>query len=111
LSESLSSNNLLERLFSKGLLFFGFFYSHHLLVDWSARWRDSYGTSGQVETPKGVKRQEAHRTPRGKRAAWSEGQLLSKATIYVKTTFRNEPKKKAVFKIEHCFYFFLKNMK
>jgi hypothetical protein len=34
--------------------------------------RDSYGTSGQVETPNGAKRQEAHRTPRGKRAAGAE---------------------------------------
>ncbi|WP_394604422.1 hypothetical protein [Fictibacillus sp. UD] len=34
--------------------------------------RDSYGTSGQVETPNGAKRQEAHRTPRGKRASGTE---------------------------------------
>jgi hypothetical protein len=44
----------------------------------------SYGTSGQVETPNGAKRQEAHRTPRGKRAAWSGNQLLSKVTMYAK---------------------------
>ncbi|MDM5315360.1 hypothetical protein QUF49_05085 [Fictibacillus sp. b24] len=43
--------------------------------------RDSYGTSGQVETPNGAKRQEAHRTPRGKRATWSEKQLLSRAAM------------------------------
>ncbi|MDM5315545.1 hypothetical protein QUF49_06015 [Fictibacillus sp. b24] len=34
--------------------------------------RDSYGTSGQVETPNGAKRQEAHRSPRGKRASETE---------------------------------------
>ncbi|MFG6496024.1 hypothetical protein P8610_11730 [Fictibacillus sp. UD] len=34
--------------------------------------RDSYGTSGQVETPNGAKRQEAHRKPRGKRASGAE---------------------------------------
>ncbi|MFG6493848.1 hypothetical protein P8610_00680 [Fictibacillus sp. UD] len=38
---------------------------------------DSYGTSGQVETPNGAKRQEAHRSPHGKRATWSRNQLLS----------------------------------
>ncbi|MFG6497653.1 hypothetical protein P8610_20000 [Fictibacillus sp. UD] len=43
--------------------------------------RDSYGTSGQVETPNGAKRQEAHRTPRGKRASWSGDQLLTKAAM------------------------------
>ncbi|MDM5315658.1 hypothetical protein QUF49_06580 [Fictibacillus sp. b24] len=46
--------------------------------------RDSYGTSGQVETPNGAERQEAHRTPRGKRASWSGNQLLTKATLYKK---------------------------
>jgi hypothetical protein len=54
--------------------------------------RDSYGTSGQVETPNGAKRQEADRTPRGKRAAWSGNQLLSIATMYAKTAFRKELK-------------------
>ncbi|MDM5317713.1 hypothetical protein QUF49_17015 [Fictibacillus sp. b24] len=44
--------------------------------------RDSYGTSGQVETPNGAKRQEAHRTPRGKRAAWSGNQPLSRTTTF-----------------------------
>ncbi|MFG6496891.1 hypothetical protein P8610_16135 [Fictibacillus sp. UD] len=39
---------------------------------------DSYGTSGQVETPNGAKRQEAHRTPRGKRATWSGNQLFQR---------------------------------
>ncbi|MFG6497362.1 hypothetical protein P8610_18510 [Fictibacillus sp. UD] len=43
---------------------------------------DSYGTSGQVETPNGAKRQEAHRTPRGKRATWNGNQLLPKATKF-----------------------------
>ncbi|MFG6496305.1 hypothetical protein P8610_13140 [Fictibacillus sp. UD] len=33
--------------------------------------RDSYGTSGQVETLNGAKRHEAHRTLHGKRATWS----------------------------------------
>ncbi|MDM5317870.1 hypothetical protein QUF49_17805 [Fictibacillus sp. b24] len=46
--------------------------------------RDSYGTSGQVETPNGAKRQEAHRTPRGKRASWSGNQLLSEAQTFIK---------------------------
>ncbi|MDM5315640.1 hypothetical protein QUF49_06490 [Fictibacillus sp. b24] len=44
--------------------------------------RDSCGTSGQVETPNGAKRQEAHRTPRGKRATWSGNQPLSRTTEY-----------------------------
>ncbi|MDM5318390.1 hypothetical protein QUF49_20665 [Fictibacillus sp. b24] len=43
--------------------------------------RDSYGTSGQVETPNGAKRQEANRTPRGKRATWSGKQLLTQASL------------------------------
>ncbi|RZT21846.1 hypothetical protein EV282_0912 [Fictibacillus sp. BK138] len=33
-----------------------------------------------METPSGAKRQEAHRTPRGKRAAWSGNQLLLKVS-------------------------------
>ncbi|MDM5316038.1 hypothetical protein QUF49_08550 [Fictibacillus sp. b24] len=33
-------------------------------MEWKVR--DSCGTRGQVETPNGAKRQEAHRTPRGK---------------------------------------------
>ncbi|OOE13814.1 hypothetical protein UN64_00955 [Fictibacillus arsenicus] len=37
------------------------------------------------ETPNGAKRQEAHRTPRGKRATWSGNQPLSRATMYAKT--------------------------
>jgi hypothetical protein len=57
------------------------------------RARDSYGTSGQVETPNGAKRQEAHRTPRGKRVAWSGNQLLLKATMYAKTAIRKEQQK------------------
>jgi hypothetical protein len=32
------------------------------------------------ETPKGAKREEAHRTPRGKRASWSGNQHLLIAT-------------------------------
>ncbi|MDM5314468.1 hypothetical protein QUF49_00590 [Fictibacillus sp. b24] len=48
--------------------------------------RDSYGTSGQVETPNGAKRQEAHRSPRGKRATWSVNQLLTKATMQYPST-------------------------
>jgi hypothetical protein len=55
---------------------------------------DSYGTSGQVETPNGAKRQEAHRTPRGKRATWSGNQLLTKATMNTKSAFRKEPLEK-----------------
>ncbi|OOE13728.1 hypothetical protein UN64_00475 [Fictibacillus arsenicus] len=34
--------------------------------------RDSCGTSGTGETPKGAKRQEAHRPPRGKRVPGAE---------------------------------------
>jgi hypothetical protein len=49
----------------------------------------------QVETPNGAKRQEAHRTPRGKRVAWSGNQLLLKATMYAKTAFRKNNKKPA----------------
>ncbi|MDM5314615.1 hypothetical protein QUF49_01350 [Fictibacillus sp. b24] len=40
-----------------------------------------------METPKGAKRQEAHRTPRGKRAAWSADQPLPRATKFEKTAF------------------------
>ncbi|MDM5315558.1 hypothetical protein QUF49_06080 [Fictibacillus sp. b24] len=43
---------------------------------------DSYGTSCQVETPNGAKRQEAHRSPHGKRATWSGNQLLSNAFFF-----------------------------
>jgi hypothetical protein len=39
------------------------------------------------ETSNGAKRQKAHRPPRGKRAAWSGNQLLSKATLYSETAF------------------------
>ncbi|RZT16404.1 hypothetical protein EV282_3511 [Fictibacillus sp. BK138] len=39
--------------------------------------RDSCGISGTGETPKGAKRQEARRPPRGKRATWSGNQPLS----------------------------------
>ncbi|MDM5314763.1 hypothetical protein QUF49_02090 [Fictibacillus sp. b24] len=49
--------------------------------------RDSYGTSCHVETPNGAKRQEAHRTPRGKLATWSRNQQLSKTTLFTKTAF------------------------
>ncbi|MFG6496028.1 hypothetical protein P8610_11750 [Fictibacillus sp. UD] len=31
-----------------------------------------------METPKGAKRQEAHRTPHGKRATWSEINCLTR---------------------------------
>ncbi|MDM5314656.1 hypothetical protein QUF49_01555 [Fictibacillus sp. b24] len=65
--------------------------------------RDSYGTSGQVETPKGAKRQEAHRTPRGKRAAWSGKQPLSKAIIYAKTT-KKKPVRRQVFSTLSLYY-------
>jgi hypothetical protein len=34
--------------------------------------RDSCGISGTGETPKGAKREEAHRTPRGKRVSETE---------------------------------------
>ncbi|MDM5314701.1 hypothetical protein QUF49_01780 [Fictibacillus sp. b24] len=47
--------------------------------------RDSYGTSGQVETSNGAKRQEAHRTPRGKRATWSGNQLPPRTPTNTKT--------------------------
>ncbi|MDM5316693.1 hypothetical protein QUF49_11860 [Fictibacillus sp. b24] len=47
--------------------------------------RDSYGTICQVETPNGAKRQEAHRTPHGKRATWSGNQQPTKTTVYTKT--------------------------
>ncbi|ANX11324.1 hypothetical protein ABE41_004845 [Fictibacillus arsenicus] len=36
------------------------------------------------ETPKGAKRQEAHRTPLGKRASWNRNQQLSRATKFFK---------------------------
>ncbi|WP_394604048.1 hypothetical protein [Fictibacillus sp. UD] len=42
--------------------------------------RDSCGTSGQVETLNGAKRQGAHRSPRGKRSTWSADQPLSRAS-------------------------------
>jgi hypothetical protein len=47
----------------------------------------SCGTSVTGETPNGAVRQEAHRTLRGKRAAWNGNQLLSKATKLAKTAF------------------------
>jgi hypothetical protein len=37
------------------------------------------------ETPNGAERQEAHRTPRGKRATWNGNQLHSKTTKFAKT--------------------------
>jgi hypothetical protein len=40
----------------------------------------SCGTSVTGETPNGAERQEAHRTPRGKRATWNANQLLSNTT-------------------------------
>jgi hypothetical protein len=68
--------------------------------------RDSYGTSGQVETPSGAKRQEAHRTPRGKRATWSGNQLLTKASLYTNTKcLKNKIKKHALYRREHAFIF------
>ncbi|WP_394605182.1 hypothetical protein [Fictibacillus sp. UD] len=47
--------------------------------------RDSCRTSGQVETPKGAKRQEAHRTPCGKRASETE------SNSFQNTTKQNQP--------------------
>ncbi|MDM5316824.1 hypothetical protein QUF49_12530 [Fictibacillus sp. b24] len=38
--------------------------------------RDSCRTSGQAETPKGAKRQEAHRTPCRKRASETESNRI-----------------------------------
>jgi hypothetical protein len=38
--------------------------------------RDSCGSSVTGETPQSQGGEEAHRTPRGKRAAWSRNQLL-----------------------------------
>jgi hypothetical protein len=56
------------------------------LASWLERKvRDSYGTSGQVETPNGAKQQEAHRTPHGKRA----GHLL----LHYKVEFTMQDKK------------------
>jgi hypothetical protein len=49
--------------------------------------RDSSGTSGTGETPKGATRQEAHRPPRGKRASWNGSQPLPKATMFTETAF------------------------
>jgi hypothetical protein len=43
--------------------------------------------SRQVETPNGAERQEAHRSPHGKRATWSGNQLLPKATKDTKNIF------------------------
>ncbi|MDM5314448.1 hypothetical protein QUF49_00470 [Fictibacillus sp. b24] len=50
--------------------------------------RDSYGTSGQVETPNGAKRQEAHRTPRGKRAYGTETNNIQEHLGFSKTIFK-----------------------
>ncbi|MDM5316835.1 hypothetical protein QUF49_12585 [Fictibacillus sp. b24] len=45
-----------------------------------------------METPNGAKRQEAHRTPRGKRASWSGNQLLSEQQCTQKQLlFQNIP--------------------
>jgi hypothetical protein len=44
--------------------------------------RDFCGTSGQVETPNGAKRQEAHRTPRGKRAPGAEINRFQQLQIF-----------------------------
>ncbi|MDM5316611.1 hypothetical protein QUF49_11450 [Fictibacillus sp. b24] len=41
-----------------------------------------------METPNGAKRQEAHRTPRGKRATWSGNQPLSKTAMNTKTAVK-----------------------
>ncbi|WP_394605932.1 hypothetical protein [Fictibacillus sp. UD] len=45
--------------------------------------RDSYGTSGQVETPNGAK--QAHRTPRGKRAYGTETNNIQEQLVFSKT--------------------------
>jgi hypothetical protein len=47
----------------------------------------SCGTSVTGETPNGAVRQEAHRAPRGKGAAWNVNQLLLKTTKLAKTAF------------------------
>ncbi|MFG6496871.1 hypothetical protein P8610_16035 [Fictibacillus sp. UD] len=52
-------------------------------MEW--KMRDSCRTSGQVETPKGAKRQEAHRTPCGKRASETE------SNSFQNTTKQNQP--------------------
>ncbi|MDM5317607.1 hypothetical protein QUF49_16470 [Fictibacillus sp. b24] len=48
---------------------------------------DSYGTSGQVESPNGAKQQEAHLTPRRKRATWRGNQQLIRTTEVTVTAF------------------------
>jgi len=46
-------------------------------VDWSGRRADSWGISGQGETPQEQSDEEAHLTPPGKRSAWSGNQQTS----------------------------------
>jgi hypothetical protein len=59
------------------------------LISWlECKVRDSCGTSVTGETPNGAVRQEAHRTPRGKRATWNGNQLHSKTTKFAKTENR-----------------------
>ncbi len=56
----------------------------------------SCGSNGTGETPQTRSVEEAHRLPRGKRAAWSGNQrttLLAKTTFYPKRAKNKEPLK------------------
>jgi hypothetical protein len=53
--------------------------------------RDSCGISGTGETPKGATREEAHRTPHGKRAHGAEINHLQEPQELQKSPKKNQP--------------------
>jgi hypothetical protein len=53
-------------------------------VDWSARCETPAGSAGQVRLLRAHCAEEAHRTPRGKRASWSGNNDFQGATQFAK---------------------------
>jgi hypothetical protein len=87
-SSSLTSN-LLVRIFSKGLLHLDL-VSLFICMLIEAQGARLLRDERIGETPNGAKRQEAHRTPRGKRTTWSGNQPHPRAQINAKTAFKKD---------------------
>jgi hypothetical protein len=106
LRESLSNNNPLERLFSKGLLLLAFSFliicsligaqGGETPTGRAVRWRLLMAQSGRRLTARPVESEQPG----------AEINYFQKATMYAKTAFRKETKKKAAFLYRNTAFIF-----
>jgi hypothetical protein len=84
----LKNNNLLHRLFSKRLLFWGLL-NFTTKVDYNGRCETPVGIAGRLRPHRSDSDEEAQLMPQGKGATWSGNQLTHPkiATMYMKTAF------------------------